>query len=190
VKKIPGKWVLAGVAFGLAICGGILVFGLHPSEASAGPFDLQAVGGVILAAAVALLAAIMIAVGVDASRSEGADAPGSASAGSGFRLDHESLRAITGLVAVVSAILAVGALTVVAINLLGSDGEESTVAITTSAFGIVSAVVSAYLGIKATVNASDKANQALATALNNQDGNGCAKPEETKKPDPAQGGRQ
>ena len=56
----------------------------------------------------------------------------------------------------VAGIVAVGALTIIAVELVGVGEEgntEATVAITTSAFGIVSTVITAYLGIKATANA-------------------------------------
>jgi mannitol-specific phosphotransferase system IIBC component len=72
------------------------------------------------------------------------------------RTSIESLRAITNLAAVLAGIIAVAGLTVVAIELLNSEEKsEAAIAITTAAFGIVSTVVTAYLGIKATANASD-----------------------------------
>jgi len=181
------KWLLLG-ALALGVIGGALAFAIHPSDASAGPFDLKAVGGVILAAAALLAAGAAISGGVNVCRKpadKGKPSSGAApSETTGtLHLDPESLRTITGLVAVVTAIVAVAVLTVIAINLLGGgDGKESTVAITTSAFGIVSAVVSAYLGIKATVNASDKA---LRVALGEQNEK---KGDETHCP-PARGGR-
>ncbi len=181
------KWLLWS-AVGFGVIGGVLVFALHPSESSAGPFNLQAVGGVLLAAAVLLAATAAIVLGVRTSAEQGTrqtQTDGSP------QLDNENLRAITGLVVVVAAVIAVGVLTIVAINLLGGDDKESTVAITTSAFGIVSAMVSAYLGIKATVNASDKANKALATALSEKGGcDGCTgNGGRQDTPGPAEGGR-
>jgi hypothetical protein len=161
------KWLLWG-ALVLGVIGGILVFGLEPDESSAGPFDLQAVGGVILAAAFLIGAMTAIAVAVKVCEEPGQDdqADCENQKASGLQLDPENLRSITGLVAVVAAITAVATLTVVAINLLGGEkGQESAVAVTTSAFGIVSTLVSAYLGIKATANASNKVNEALIDEL-------------------------
>jgi hypothetical protein len=68
--------------------------------------------------------------------------------------ETENVRAITGLLVVTVGILAVVALAVTAVLLLGSGNGESVVAITTAALGIISAVVSGYLGIKATANAA------------------------------------
>jgi len=89
------------------------------------------------------------------------------------------------LVVVVTSIVAVGILTVVAVSLLGvgKENKDATVAIVTSAFGIVSTVVTAYLGIKATANTSAKASEGLAAALGESIGQG------DDKPDPAHGGR-
>ena len=85
----------------------------------------------------------------------------------------DQLRTITGLVAVVAGIIAVGALTVVTVNLLsGEENKEAIVAITTSAFGIVSTVVTAFLGIKATANASMHVNKQLADLVQGQQGQG------------------
>jgi hypothetical protein len=69
-----------------------------------------------------------------------------------------SLKAISGLIAVVVAVLAVAGLTAFTLTQLGSGNKDSIVAVTTSAFGIISAVVGAYLGIKITADTSDKAN--------------------------------
>jgi hypothetical protein len=80
----------------------------------------------------------------------------------------DQLRTITGLVAVVAGIIAVGALTVVTVNLLAAEqNKEAIVAITTSAFGIVSTVVTAFLGIRATANASTSVNKELINLLQN-----------------------
>ena len=84
-------------------------------------------------------------------------------------ITSEQLRTITGLVAVVAGIIAVGALTVVTVKLLsGEENKEAIVAITTSAFGIVSTVVTAFLGIKATANASMNVNKQLADLVQDQ----------------------
>lgn len=72
------------------------------------------------------------------------------------------MRAITGLIAVVLGMAAVVGVAVVAVILLGGDKEDSVVAITTSALGIISASVTAYLGIKATANTSKEATAAVS----------------------------
>lgn len=74
------------------------------------------------------------------------------------RTSIESLRALTNLLAVLAGIIAVAGLTVVAIELLNSEEKsEAAIAITTAAFGIISTVITAYLGIKATANAAGRA---------------------------------
>jgi len=72
--------------------------------------------------------------------------------------ETENVRAVTGLLVVFLGVFAVVVLAVVAVALLGGDNKDSIVAVTTSALGIISAVVSSYLGIKATANtAADSA---------------------------------
>jgi hypothetical protein len=71
----------------------------------------------------------------------------------------ENLRTKTGLVAVVTGVVAVVALAIVTVSFLGSGNKDSIVAITTSAFGIISATVSAYLGIKASANSAAAASE-------------------------------
>jgi len=55
----------------------------------------------------------------------------------------ENLRTVTGLIAVVTGIGAVVALAIVTVSFLGGSNKESIVAVTSSAFGIVSATVTA-----------------------------------------------
>lgn len=71
-------------------------------------------------------------------------------------LSTEKIRTITGLIAVIVGILAVVALAIFSTQFLDGN-KQSIVAITSSAFGIVSATVTAYLGIKATANAAGTA---------------------------------
>jgi hypothetical protein len=78
------------------------------------------------------------------------------SAGNSKGWETDNVRAVTGLLVVVAGILAVVALAVVAVALLGGTNKSSIVAVTTSALGIISAVVSSYLGIKATANTAAK----------------------------------
>jgi len=77
------------------------------------------------------------------------------------RTSIESLRAITNLAAVLAGIIAVAVLAIVTIELLnGEEKSEAAIAITTAAFGIISTVITAYLGIKATANAANKSGEA------------------------------
>lgn len=62
----------------------------------------------------------------------------------------EKTRAWTGVIAVIAAILGVVGLAIGCAIILGDD--ESTIAITTAAFGVIATMVTAYLGIKATAN--------------------------------------
>lgn len=68
------------------------------------------------------------------------------------------LRAIGGLIAVVVGVLAVTCLAVFTLTRLDTENQESMVAITSSAFGIISALIGAYLGIKITADTSGRAN--------------------------------
>lgn len=86
---------------------------------------------------------------------------GSRRRGSSTDWETENVRAVTGLLVVFLGVFAVVTLAVVAVALLGGDNKDSIVAVTTSALGIISAVVSSYLGIKATANtAADTAAKA------------------------------
>lgn len=78
----------------------------------------------------------------------------------------ERTRAWTGLIAVVMAILGVVGLAVGTAIVLGD--EKSTIAITTAAFGVISTMVTAYLGIKATANTAKE----IAAGTIESDGNG------------------
>jgi hypothetical protein len=72
-------------------------------------------------------------------------------------MEKSKLQAIGGLIAVAIGVTAVTALAIITITRFGSDDKDSIVAVTSSAFGIISAVVGAYLGIKITADTSDKA---------------------------------
>ncbi|HET8567159.1 MAG TPA: hypothetical protein VFL77_11870 [Solirubrobacterales bacterium] len=135
---------LLSVAFLLAFFGAILTFALHDEGATRLGVNLQDLGGVLLGAA-ALLAAGTAIAAVEPT--------------SGSQVSTNNLRAITGLVAVVAGVAAVAALTVVSVTILGGTNKDSVVAITSSAFGIVSAVVTAFLGIKVTAEASAKVTE-------------------------------
>ncbi len=93
----------------------------------------------------------------------------------------ESTRAWTGLLAVIAAILGVIGLAVGCAIVLGED--KSTIAITTAAFGVISTMVTAYLGIKATANTAKEISSA-------QPGDGDGNKEDPLRHRPAhRGGR-
>jgi len=130
----------------LAIVGATLAFALEEPD---GALDVQAFGGIILAAGMVILA------GGGISAVTGGSGNGSGGAVAGTGVDPNNLKSIVGLIAVVAGIAAVTALTVVTVTVLGED--DSQVALTSSAFGVISAVVSAYLGIKITAESSARA---------------------------------
>ena len=140
------RWmaVLMGVGLLLAVVGATLAFALDNPDL--GKFEVEVFGGIVLGAGAIMLAAGAIAAVATAGAGTGS--------GTATAVDPSNLRAIVGLVAVVAGIAAVTALTVVTVTLLGKD--DSQVAITSSAFGVISAVVSAYLGIKITAEAAGK----------------------------------
>jgi hypothetical protein len=135
----------AGFLF--ALVGAVLAFALEDSDASVLGVSLQSLGGVLFAAGTLLVAGAAIG-------SMGKDGPG----------DSGSIKAISGLLAVLAAIVAVTALTIVTLATLGSGSKESTIAVTSSAFGIISAVVGAYLGIKITADTTAKASDSVKQA--------------------------
>lgn len=142
----PKYWLIAGFLF--ALVGAVLVFALRDSDASVLGVRLQPFGGVLFAVGALTIAAAAIgAIG---------DGKGSAAA------NAEGIQSIGGLIAVIVGITAVTALTIVTLTRL--DNKDSAVAVTSSAFGIISAVVGAYLGIKISsdnaANADEEAKQA------------------------------
>jgi hypothetical protein len=78
--------------------------------------------------------------------------------------DLEKLRSRTGLAALIVTIVAVVVLAgLTAVLLGGGVNSDNTVAIVTAAFGIISTVATAYLGIKATANSSVEAAAAASS---------------------------
>ena len=103
-------------------------------------------------------------------------------------LDLERMRAKTGLAALIVAIVAVVSLAVVTAILLGGGvNSDSTVAIVTAAFGIISTVVTAYFGIRATANSAEKIASA-AVAGSDGGGGGNENGDDPPKPPPPAGG--
>lgn len=150
-----GAKLMFAVAFGFLLLGAILSFALHDSNTSISIFEVRSLGFVFLFTGAVLTVGGAIAT-VDLT--PGGNRPEDPRTSSS--VSTENLRAITGLVAVVAALIAVGSLTIVAITVLDiEENKDSIVAVTTSAFGIVSAVVTAFLGIKASANAGGRADE-------------------------------
>jgi hypothetical protein len=143
------QWIIA-IGLVLALIGAVLVFALEDQSDTLLGISLQPLGGVLFATGVLLAGACAIGTmqgggGGDCSKGTG----------------EGGIKAIGGLIAVVSGITAVAVLAVVTLTRLESNDKTSMVAITSSAFGVISAVVGAYLGIKVT---GDHAANATADA--------------------------
>lgn len=133
---------MLGAGFLFALVGAVLAFALKDSGASILGVSLEPLGGVLFAAGALLIAGAAISW-----------------SGSGHSSDPNSIRNIAGLLAVLAGITAVTALTIVTVTKLGSGEKNSMVAVTSSAFGIISAVVGAYLGIKVSSETTRKAGE-------------------------------
>jgi len=140
----PRYWLIAGLSF--ALVGAVLAFTLKESDASVLGVSLQPFGGVLFAAGVLLMAGAAIG-----------------SMGSNGSTSSTTIKSVGGLIAVVVGITAVTALTIVTLTQLG-DKSSSIVAVTSSALGIISAVVGAYLGIKITAETTEKASDQVKDA--------------------------
>jgi hypothetical protein len=148
----PKYWLIAG--FLLTFVGAVLAFALEESDPSVLGVSLQPFGGVLFAAG-----ALMIAGAGIASIGNAAGGPSA-----------EGIKSVGGLIAVVVGITAVTALTIVTLTKLGGAHKDSMVAVTSSAFGIISAVVGAYLGIKISSDTTAKAgDSATAAAVSQRD---------------------
>jgi hypothetical protein len=137
-----------GVALGVivGVGGAVLLFALKNHDAVAAGVRLQSLGGVLLGAGLLLVGGLAIA-----SLRGGGD--GSGDGGSG---ESSTVRALGGLIAVVVGVLAVATLAIVTLTRFGAKEHESMVAVASSAFGVISAVVGAYLGIKITGDAANE----------------------------------
>jgi hypothetical protein len=150
----PGYLLAAGFLF--ALVGAVLAFALKDSDASVLGVSLEPLGGVLFAAGV-----LLIAGGAIGSMRLG---DGNGDPGGGGGANANSIKTIGGLLAVLAGITAVTALAIVTLTRLGSENKESMIAVTSSAFGIISAVVGAYLGIKITADSASKTNQEAKNA--------------------------
>lgn len=143
---------LLGAGFMFALVGAVLAFALDDGDASVLGVSLEPLGGVLFAAG----ALLIVGGAVGSFRLSGDDGGGAP--------DANSIKTIGGLLAVLGGITAVTALAIVTLAKLGSGNKESMVAVTSSAFGIISAVVGAYLGIKITADSASKTNQEAKNA--------------------------
>jgi hypothetical protein len=142
----PKYWLVGGFLF--ALVGAVLAFALKDSDAAVLGVRLQPLGGVLFAVGALIIAAAAI----------GSIGDGKGSAAS----NAEGIKSIGGLIAVVVGITAVTALTIVTLTRL--DNKDSAVAVTSSAFGIISAVVGAYLGIKISSDNAANADEEVKKA--------------------------
>jgi hypothetical protein len=145
-------WLIAtGIAALATLVGALLALALEESRPTAGPFRVDLVGAIILAAGALALAWLII--------EHYLIAPGRPARA--VRSGVQAIRWIGGLVAVCIGIGVVAVISLAAIATFGGTNDQSTVAVATSAFGIVSAMVGAYLGIKVT---SEQAAEAKVQA--------------------------
>ncbi len=145
-KSAVGPRFTMGAGLLLALVGAVLAFALKDTHAAVLGVSLRPFGGVLFAAGVLLVAGVAIS-----SMGTGGD-------GGGGSTDLGGIKAVGGLIAVVVGVVAVTALAVVTLTRLDSESKDSVVAVTTSAFGIISAVVGAYLGIKISADTNQKAS--------------------------------
>jgi hypothetical protein len=143
------QWVVT-IGLGLALIGAVLIFALEDRSASLLGVSLQPFGGVLFATGVLLAGGCAIGTLHHAGAGNSPSATG-----------EGGIKAIGGLIAVVAGITAVAVLAVVTLTRLPSADKSSMVAISSSAFGVISAVLGAYLGIKVT---SDHAASVTAEA--------------------------
>jgi hypothetical protein len=134
--------VLLIVGFSFALVGAVLAFALKDGDPSVLGVRLQPFGGVLFVAGV--LGMVGGAIG---------------SMGSGGGGNSTTVKSIGGLIAVGIGVAAVTTLAIVTLTQFGPEEKDSIVAITSSAFGIISAVVGAYLGIKITSDTAGAATE-------------------------------
>jgi hypothetical protein len=130
----------------LAVFGAVLVFALEDPTDSVGSIELQPLGGVLLAAGVLLMGTVAIALMGD----------GGSGTGNRSGPDANSIKTVGGLIAIVVGVGAVSLLAVITLTRFSSSENDSAVAIASSAFGVISALVGAYLGIKVSSDATQK----------------------------------
>ncbi len=134
------RHLVIGMGVALALIGAILAFALAKPETVFVGLRLRAVGWIALVFGLSVLAVSRV------WRQQGG-AP-EESRGQTPLVTGASVLPTGGLMAVIVAILAVLGMGVFTIIRLGTDDSTSAVAIATAAFGVISAVVGAYLGLR------------------------------------------
>lgn len=156
------RWLVLASGLVLAISGAALAFALQPGR----PPNWTALGLIILVSGVAVLTALGAVAGRSLFPSQVEVTGEDEKRCSGSRPAPQSDRALGGLLAVVSGILAVVIVGVVTLALLGNADTSSTVAVATSAFGVISTVVGAYLGVKIGAEQTQAATRTAEAAVN------------------------
>jgi hypothetical protein len=151
------RWLLM-IGLFAALAGALLVFTLDNHDTTVIGLNLQAVGGVLLVAGLLLL--IGLAIGNLGSNGPTSSTAAGASAAPCTGNSESGVRAIGGLIAVVSGTLIVGGLAAFTMTRLGSEEKDSAIAVASAAFGVISAVIGAYLGIKVTADHNTDAKNA------------------------------
>jgi hypothetical protein len=173
-KQRDWRIAIGVLAACLCVVGAILAFALDDDKRAIGDVRLEPLGVILLSAGVVLLVGLWMATLMSGGREGGGTGPvdpdgpddgpngggaGATAAVGGPWNPDTGLHTVAGLIAVIGAIVAVCVLSAITLTRLsGSDDKESIVAITTTAFGIISAVVGAYLGIKVSSTAAENAN--------------------------------
>ena len=156
------KWITFGVFFGVAILGGVLAFAIDDGHLRAKPLGL-----------VLLTAGAVLVVGwcgdrwfsrtARAGNTEGSK-PNPPAGPSPAPTGIDALRAVAGLIAVLAAVGSIVALFVLTISLKSGFTADNAIAFATSAFGVISAITGAYLGIKITSDQAAGTQQAAGIA--------------------------
>jgi hypothetical protein len=146
---VPRGWIVATSGAVLATVGAVLAFALEASDPAIAGIRLEPLGVIVVVLGVGALVGGALDAAVRSSRG---------STGEGNRHSWlptaEGFRTVAGLIAVVVGIVGVVALALVTLTAFGPDADSSVVAIATSAFGVISAVIGAYLGIKTSAEQS------------------------------------
>jgi hypothetical protein len=156
---------LGVIGVGLGVVGAILAFALNDEGSTADGVKLEPLGVILLSLGVILLAGLWLSESLGGGTTAGShDRDGGGDRGDNLNGGGGGgaavgIHAIGGLIAVVSGIVAVCILAAITLTQLNGKGDkEAIVAITTSAFGIISTVIGAYLGIKISSEAAGNAS--------------------------------
>jgi 4-hydroxybenzoate polyprenyltransferase len=155
MKGWLSKWLPLVIAGLVAIVGASLAFAIDDGHLRAKPFGL-----ILLAAAGLVIAGWVVNRWYARRPVRRAPRTGSPAPATGV----ESVKAIGGLIAVLFAVGAIVALFVLTISLKSGFTADSAIAFATSAFGVISAITAAYLGIKITSDQAAGTQQAAGLA--------------------------